>query len=140
MDINNSASERLKILCETYYGGNKSKMGKTFGVSYQNINNYIEKGKKPSFEVMQKAYETFRDRISPDWMFLGEGEMFIDGLANPHASVVSTPSSVSSVSSSSSSSASTAASSSTSAISKQLLDYQSMIIELQGKLIRQLEK
>jgi DNA-binding XRE family transcriptional regulator len=132
MDINNTASERLKILCETYYGGNKSKMGKTFGVSYQNINNYIEKGKKPSFEVMQKAFEVFRDKISADWLFLGEGEMFSDGTANPHAHIAATVSN--------SAPETKATQTQTGSISKQLLDYQGMIIELQNKLIRQLEK
>lgn len=124
-------SERLKILCETYFGGNKSKMGKTLDVSYQNINNYLEKGKKPSFDVMQKAYATFYEKINPDWLFLGQGEMYKEGIVNPHASAATA---------SSSSSATTAGGIGGSMITKQLFDYQSMIIELQQKVIRQLEK
>jgi DNA-binding XRE family transcriptional regulator len=74
-DSANTTSERLKIICETFFGGNKSKMAKVLDVSYQNINNYIERGKKPSFEVMQKIYSVFKDRINPEWLFLGENEM-----------------------------------------------------------------
>lgn len=125
-DTLNTPSERLKIICETYYGGNKSKMGKALEVSYQNINNYIEKGKKPSFEVIQKVYETFRDRISPSWLILGEGEMFIDGITNPHAPI-------------STSSTQNGSGISTSSSGK-IFDYQSLIIELQQKVIKQLEK
>jgi hypothetical protein len=126
-DALSTPSERLKSICETYYGGNKSKMGKAMDISYQNINNYIEKGKKPSFEVIQKVYEIFKDRLNPTWLILGEGDMFIDGVTHPHAS---------------SANASATASSSVepTGMTKQLFDYQSMIIELQQKIIRQLEK
>lgn len=125
-DALSTPSERLKSICETYYGGNKSKMGKALDISYQNINNYIEKGKKPSFEVIQKVFEIFKDRLNPTWLILGEGDMFIDGVAHPHAS--------------SSSSATQSVAVEPTGMTKQLFDYQSMIIELQQKIIRQLEK
>ncbi|MCK9480747.1 MAG: helix-turn-helix transcriptional regulator [Bacteroidia bacterium] len=122
----NTPSERLKIICETYYGGNKSKMAKELNVSYQNINNYIEKGKKPSFEVIQSIYEVFKNRISTEWLILGTGDMFVSGIINPHAPT-----------SSSTTHNGTGASSTS---SNKIVDYQSLIIELQQKVIRQLEK
>ena len=125
-DALNTPSERLRTICETYYGGNKSKMGSALEISYQNINNYIEKGKKPYFEVIQKVYETFRDRINPAWLILGEGDMFNVGITNPHAPVTS--------------STSQNGSSSSQISSNKIVDYQSLIIELQQKVIKQLER
>ena len=130
IDQENTPSERLKILCETYFGGNKSKMGKALDVSYQNINNYLEKGKKPSFEVMQKAYSIFADKINSDWLILGHGEMFRSNIANPYA-----PSKVETTSDDN-----LDLNFNKLGVSKQLFEYQSMIIELQQKVIRSLEK
>lgn len=130
IDQENTPSERLKILCETYFGGNKSKMGKALDVSYQNINNYLEKGKKPSFEVMQKAYSIFADKINSDWLILGDGEMFRSNIANPYA-----PSKVETTSDNN-----LDLNFNNLGVSKQLFEYQSMIIELQQKVIRSLEK
>lgn len=129
IDQENTPSERLKILCETYFGGNKSKMGKSLDVSYQNINNYLEKGKKPSFEVMQKAYFLFADKINSDWLILGNGEMFKSNITNPYA-----PSKVETTTDENSDMTFNKI-----GVSKQLFEYQSMIIELQQKVIRSLE-
>jgi len=136
VDKFNTPSERLKMICETFYGGNKSKLAKALEVSYQNVNNYLEKGKKPSIEVVQKVYELYNDRINPDWLLLGEGDMFKEGsnIYTPVASSIGT------------SVAATASSPSSTNLPKpsnlttQLFEYQGMIIELQQKVIRHLEK
>lgn len=131
-DALSTPSERLKVICETYYGGNKSKMGKALDISYQNINNYIEKGKKPSFEVIQKVYDTFKDKLNPVWLILGEGDMFVEGLTHAHAPAP--------VAGSSADHGFAKSSEGFSGSTKQLFEYQSIIIELQQKVIRQLEK
>jgi DNA-binding XRE family transcriptional regulator len=136
VDKFNTPSERLKMICETFYGGNKSKLAKALDVSYQNVNNYLEKGKKPSIEVVQKVYELYNDRINPDWLLLGEGDMFKEGsnIYTPVASSIGT-----SVAASTSSPSSTNLPKSSN-LTTQLFEYQGMIIELQQKVIRHLEK
>lgn len=130
----NTPSERLKMICETFYGGNKSKLAKALDVSYQNVNNYLEKGKKPSIEVIQKIYELYSDRISPDWLLLGEGDMFKEGsnIYSPVASSIGTSVAVTTNNLNNSNKPSN--------LTEQLFEYQGMIIELQQKVIKHLEK
>lgn len=112
-----SVQSRLKQVCESYFGGNKAKLAKTLGVGYQNVNNYIEKGKTPSFEMMQKLYAHFKGKINPEWLFLGEGEMDLDlRFQNSNMQQSDT------------------------ALTQQLLEHQILIIDLQQRLIKQLDK
>lgn len=136
VDKFNTPSERLKMICETFYGGNKSKLAKALDVSYQNVNNYLEKGKKPSIEVIQKIYELYNDRISPDWLLLGEGDMFKEGsnIYTPVASSIGTSVAVTSNNSNENNLQKP------SNLTAQLFEYQGMIIELQQKVIKHLEK
>ena len=68
-------SERIKILLEKYYYGNKASMGRSLGISGQAIADLIE-GKKggPSFPVLQKML-TIHSEVRAEWIILGEEPM-----------------------------------------------------------------
>jgi DNA-binding XRE family transcriptional regulator len=144
-DSANTTSERLKIICETFFGGNKSKMAKVLDVSYQNINNYIERGKKPSFEVMQKIYSVFKDRINPEWLFLGENDIQISIAKQEETQPTENKNieynnTVHSVVDPINLGTSNEKLHTSINFDKTIFDYQSHIIELQQKLIRTLDK
>lgn len=76
-------NERIKFIAENVFDGNKSKMGDSIGLDYQNINNWISKKSKPKFEAFINLYISIQDKINPLWYLLGIGEPLLQKDNNP---------------------------------------------------------
>jgi hypothetical protein len=76
-------NERIKFIAENVFDGNKSKMGDSIGLDYQNINNWISKKSKPKFEAFINLYIAIQDKINPLWYLLGIGDPLIKKDDNP---------------------------------------------------------
>jgi len=53
------------------------KFARALDVADTNIRNYIDKGTKPSSDVLERILRTF-PRTNPTWLVLGEGEPFLN--------------------------------------------------------------
>ena len=58
------------------------KFARALDVADTNIRNYIDKGTKPSSDVIEKILRVF-PRTNPAWMIMGEGEPFLNETAEP---------------------------------------------------------
>ena len=67
--------ERIKFFMDAENMGIR-KLARALDVSDTNIRNYLDRGTKPSSDVVEKILRTF-PRINPVWFVLGEGEPFL---------------------------------------------------------------
>ena len=77
-------NERLSLIINELYKGNKRSFSKQIGVSPTVIENVMgTRQGKPSFDVLEKICSNAN--ISPEWLLTGNGDMLRGGQAKPGA-------------------------------------------------------
>lgn len=73
MPEENSISERISELINTFTGGNKTRFASIVGTSEANIRNYVDNGVIPKYDFIKSICENFE--INCEWLILGKGKM-----------------------------------------------------------------
>jgi hypothetical protein len=79
----NTINQRLKILIEATNMNIRS-FSRAYGLHEGNLRNYIDRGSKPPAEFISALVQSI-DGLNAIWLLLGEGEMFLNGAAEPRA-------------------------------------------------------
>ena len=71
-----SINERLQVVINELFDGNKAKFAKAIGIAPTSISNYLgeKRQSKPSSDMLEKILNSVED-ISADWLLTGNGEM-----------------------------------------------------------------
>lgn len=69
-----TVNERIKTIIDNQELS-VSAFAEKIGVLQQTLNNYLTKGRDPSYDVINKILTTFVD-LDPTWLITGEGEMY----------------------------------------------------------------
>lgn len=70
-----SINDRIQIIIDTVYNGNKSMFAKAIGVTPSLVDGIVGKRQSaPSFKVLCDIYTIVN--VNPDWLLLGDGNMF----------------------------------------------------------------
>ena len=73
---NSTVSERIKMLTEHFFEGNKSAFAKAIGISNQSLGEIIGgRQSAPSFKALQKLFASF-PKVRMEWVMFGTGPMF----------------------------------------------------------------
>lgn len=70
--IENTVIERIKQLCAKE-GLNVNELAKILNIPQRTTNSYINEGRIPSFEFIEKLVNTFK--LDANWLLIGKGEM-----------------------------------------------------------------
>lgn len=75
-------NDRIEILVNERFGGNKSAFAKSIGQPPTGLSNYIgtKRRSKPSVDLVRSIVEDLG--VSAHWLITGEGDMMMDGNAN----------------------------------------------------------
>lgn len=73
MNETNNISERLQLIINHYFNGNKSRFADKVGVLPQMVQQWLKKGISRS--SMEKISESFPE-VDKNWFYFGIGEMF----------------------------------------------------------------
>jgi transcriptional regulator with XRE-family HTH domain len=68
-------NDRIQLLINELFDGNKSKFAQKIGISGSHISNYLGNKRRsiPSFEMIEDIYKSI-EGINPEWLLTGEGE------------------------------------------------------------------
>ena len=75
LDSQETIGQRIKFLLDEL-GLSIRKLARTLDVSDTNIRNYIERGSKPSSDVIEKILRSF-PQLNSLWLITGQGEPFL---------------------------------------------------------------
>jgi len=72
-----SKKERLEAICDKFFGGNKSAMGRELGQTPQTIASWFDRETWKACEIYEKL-----PQLNAEWVLTGEGEMMKEMNAN----------------------------------------------------------
>lgn len=75
--MESSINERIKQICDYYFGGNTSAMSRAIDVKQSTIRDIIGiKQSKPSFDTLKKIVDCPTIKVNPSWLLKGDGNVF----------------------------------------------------------------
>lgn len=86
-----SINERLQIIIDELFGGNKAKFAKAIEIAPTSISNYLsdKRKSKPSADMLEKIINVV-ENISAEWLLTGEGDMLTQKKEAPKTSSADT--------------------------------------------------